>query len=124
MRRFITMTAAVALLGLTACNETGAPPTTSPTPPAGTGLQAVTDACQALQPTLDAVPGAMQQADASAQAKAANILSYEKSACSSAATIAAVVANDPSGGNNTAVWVTALGAGLIQALPAIVKAAS
>lgn len=86
------------------------------------GLTAVANSCRAIQPTVDAVPGAMQSANASAQAQAQNILAYQKSVCGSTSAMAAVVAANPSGAGATATWVSALGTGLITALPQILQA--
>lgn len=86
------------------------------------GVQGVAAACRALQPAVNATPAAMVNADDAARAKAVNIVSYIDAACGSQQAIAAVVAADPSGGADTVTWATALGAGLVAALPAVATA--
>ncbi|MDE2096264.1 MAG: hypothetical protein KGL39_03395 [Patescibacteria group bacterium] len=122
MRNTMTGLGAGLLLLVTACNGTGGTSAGSPGVNASQGVQLVSQACQAIAPTVQAVPTALSSASASDQAKAANILSYEEAVCGSANAINAVVSKDPSGGSNTAVWLTGIGAGLVQALPAILQA--
>jgi hypothetical protein len=83
------------------------------------GVATVAAACRALEPAAAAVPGALADAGEASKAAATDILAYVASACASDQAIAAVVAADPSGGSDTAVWVAGLGAGLAAALPGI-----
>lgn len=86
---------------------------------AATGLQAVTNACTASEPIFAAVPNELPNASASTKATVADIETYYQAACGSVQAIEAVVAADPSGGNNTAAWVAGLSAGILNALPTI-----
>ena len=124
LKRTAIALAAAALLVGAACSP-ATPPVTggaTPTPTftASDAIALVTQSCQAIAPTVAAVPAAMQNASAQSKAQATNIMSYASSACSSAEAIQAVaLKGDPS---QTATWITALGAGLTVALPAVLEA--
>lgn len=116
----VAATGALALLAA-GCTATGdlTPTGAKVVDTANTDLQAASAACKALQPTVDAVPAAMQNANAAAQAQAKTVISYQQSVCSSESALSAAVAADPHG---TSAWIAGLGVALTTALPAILEA--
>ena len=114
-----TLTAVALCLGLVACQNTtnGTQPSTGQQ--AAAGLQLVAGACKAAKPVMSAVPQALPNASAPTQATVNNIETYYNAACATEAAIAAVVAKDPTGGNDTATWIGGLSAGVLTALPTV-----